>query len=135
MDTGTVTTLAKANSINTQWKYAPITAGNPDQLKLFRGVNVFFQNAVLRTLTVNMSTELRTTAVSQTVDLATLADQWTVAWDTIEKTYNLSLLVPQEMRRATRLDLVLSTTNRACAVFAVNGISIRLSPSGDKVSK
>ena len=135
MDTMTVTTLSKATSINTQWTYAPITAGNPDSLKLFRGLTVLFQNAHFRTLGVSYSTELRTTAQTQNPDIATLAAQWSVTWDTVERPYNLSLLIPQEMRRATRLNLTLSTLNRACSVFAVNGISIRLSPSGDKVSK
>jgi hypothetical protein len=128
-------TYALATPINWSWTYAPITAGNPDGLKLFRGINVLFQNAHLRTITVSASTELRTTAVTQSPDMATLAAQWSANWDNIERPYNLSLLVPQEMRRAARLNLNFSQTNRPCQVFAVNGLSIRLSPSGDKVSK
>ncbi len=130
----TDTSYALCTAIPTSWQYAPITAGNPDLLKMFRQANVLFQNAHAQTMALEFSTELRTTPESQTIDLQTIVGQWGVTWDGIERPFNLSTLIPQEMRRATRLN-VKATVNRPLQVFAVNGLSLRFTASGDKVSK
>ena len=130
----TDTSYALCTAISTSWQYAPITAGNPDLLKMFRQANVLFQNAHAQTMALEFSTELRTTPESQTVDLQTIVGQWGTTWDGIERPFNLSTLIPQEMRRATRLNIK-ATINRPLQVFAVNGLSLRFTASGDKVSK
>jgi len=130
----TATTFALCTAISSAWQYAPITGGNPDQLKLFRQAQVLFQNAHARTMQATFSTELITNVETQTIDLQTITGQWAPSWDGLERPFNLSVLIPQEMRRSTRLNAKI-TLNGACQAFSVNGLSIRLSPSGDKVSK
>jgi hypothetical protein len=128
------TTFALCTAISSSWQYAPATAQNPDTLKMFRQANVLFQNAHAKSMSVEFSTELKTTPESQTINLETLAGQWTPTWDGVERPYNQSILIPQEMRRGTRLNVKV-TLNSPVQAFSVNGLSIRLNPSGDKVSK
>lgn len=130
----TDTDYIKCKAINSEWQYNPIVAENADLLKLWRQANMLWQNCHVDELQAAFSTELVTGFLSQTVDVETIVGQWGATWDGAEKPFNLSLLIPQEVRRGTRLN-VKFTLAKACQVFAMNGLGLRFTVSGDKVSK
>lgn len=130
----TETSFAKCTAINSIVEYSPLYSGEVDELKLFRSVKVLFQNCHAKAMTTGFTTELKTTLETVSPNLETLAGQWGGTWDGIERPYNLSLIVPQEMRRAQRINLRLQL-NTALQVFGITGISLGYEVSGDKVSK
>jgi hypothetical protein len=127
------TTFAISNPFTSTIEFAPVTAGDAGILKNFRQVNVLFQNAHAEEMKASFWTELRALQ-TVTAELEALTGQFTSTWDGIDRPYNLSLLVPQEVRRGTRLAIQLQF-EKPNGAWKINGLVLRLAGGGDKVSR
>lgn len=131
-------TIKVAISSAIQW--APYGAQDPSSEKTFTGVGVLFGNAYIHSATATYSNDLFGPAntPSDSLDMLTLAAQWGTAsddhWGGTEVPYNLTLDVPQELRRACRLGFKLSIRN-AWAAWDVSGIKYLSEGDSDKVSR
>lgn len=134
MTTGAAT-VRKAFTSTMQWP--PATAGNAGALKLWRENTFLLGNAHFPAATISHSTELVTSFESTSVDAAATIGQWVTAgapWDATERPFNLRVPVPQERRRAARLNLKWAITS-AWAVWNLSGLGLTYNEGSDRVAR
>jgi hypothetical protein len=128
-------TVYKAIATAIQW--APATGKNPGTSKLWQETNLLMGNAHFASATESHATELIPTFEATSIDGTAAVGQWTTAaatWGGTEKPFNLRLIVPQEMRRSSRLSLKWAVSN-AWAAWNISGISILYEPGSNRTSR
>jgi hypothetical protein len=135
MTEGAPGTVKTRISSTVQW--APILGGNPGAQKLWQEANFLLGNGHLPAATISFSTELVTTFEEATVDGITTIGQWASAggtWDGTERPFNLRLMVPQEMRRSSRLNVKWACSS-AWAAYNISGLEPAFSVGGQRTSR
>lgn len=136
-------TLKKKISSAVTW--APISAGSPATLKLFREVGLLFGNAMLPVASTFYGTELIGSSGDPTPQNASIAFtalpsvQWDDAlapdaWNGVDEPMNVRLPVPQEARRGARF-VFKFTAGTAWSVWSLNGLSITYEGGSERVVK
>lgn len=119
--TGAATAVTGYQSI-AQW--APYVGGDASSMKHWHEAIFLLGNAHIPTISLSMATELAPSMETAQVNAIASVGQWVAAsgtWDGIERPFNLRQTVPQEKRRAARLNLNWTHRN-AWGVWSIDGV-------------
>ncbi len=122
------------SGIACQAQWAPQVGNDASSMKHWQEADILFGNAHIPSASISASTELSTTPEAATVDAITSIGQWVTAatgWDGTERPFNLRITIPQEKRRAARLNLKFAHQN-AWAVFTIDGVYLLFNQGSQK---